>query len=146
MASQAQSLGAAMLAKATLQGLPLHLPAAAQGAGALLLTWWHALTGTLLRMTKHRLTHTRSEVQQSARGAVAQGVTTGAGEGVAMPQQVVTLVEGSSCRQGGTTKPPTCPPPLPSFPCNPYSVYTLPSIPLRHQGQRQSKARRSEDV
>ncbi len=42
MVSQAQSLGAAMLVMATLQGLPLHLPAAAQGAGALLLTWWHA--------------------------------------------------------------------------------------------------------
>ena len=38
-----------------------------------------------------------------ARKAVAQGVASGAGvgEGVAMPQQVVTVVEGSSSRQGG---------------------------------------------
>ncbi|KAL0020550.1 hypothetical protein WJX77_001743 [Trebouxia sp. C0004] len=42
-----------------------------------------------------------------ARGAVAQGVASGAGEGVAMPQKVVAFVEGSSSSQGGTTKTPT---------------------------------------
>jgi len=90
----------------------------------------------------HRLTDTRSEAQQSARGAVAQGVTTGLGVGVAMPHQVpITRMEGS---QGGTTKPPPGGPAPPLY--NPYSVYTLPSIPLRHQGQRQGKARRSEGV
>jgi len=73
----------------------------------------------------HRLTDTRSEAQQSARGAVAQGVTTGLGVGVAMPHQVpITRMEGS---QGGTTKPPTCPPPppLPSFPCTTHTRSTL---------------------
>ena len=51
-----------------------------------------------------------------ARGAVAQGVASGAGvgEGIAMPQQVVPLVEGGSSRQGGASKPSTCSgPPFP---------------------------------
>lgn len=61
----------------------------------------------------HRVTHTRSEAQQSIKGTVAQGVTTGAGVGVAMPHEMpITRMEGSSSRQGATTKPPTCPPSL----------------------------------
>ena len=99
MVSQAQSLGAAILVMAALQGLALHLPAAAQGAGALLLTWWHASAETLLRMSRDKLTDTKSVAQQPARAAVCQGVATGAGEGVAMPHQgPITCTEGSSSK------------------------------------------------
>ena len=100
-------------------------------------------------MGMHRLTDIRSVAQQLARGAVAQWVATGAEVGVDMPHQVpITCMEGSSSK-GGTTETPTCPPPSPPpfFPLhNPNSVYTSPSMPLRHPGQRQSKARRSEGV
>jgi len=57
------------------------------------------------------------------------------------------LVEGSSSSQRGTTNPPTRPIPAPP----PTHTHTQPkpgspSMPLRHPGQQQSKARRSEGV